>query len=360
MREKVLQRLTITDSGLLGYHAEKKLGAKYSIPGLPPTVSLASSNGSEKTSRELMSTRIRDTRRPATHHPELRVSADGVSPQLGVIMSHPSAPPPYEDRSPLYPGSPPPGGYAQLSVMPRGYPAYPQPGYGHPGGYPQPMPPVHVMPMNYGPGHSYDGGERAVSDTFGSGDWDNRKVRHAFIRKVYTIISIQLLITVAIIAVFTFVKLTPFPMEHHPAGPLTLAMGYMTGTISSVYNTKAVIIAVIVTAVVSISVTIFCFQTKVGFTSCTGLFCVLGIVMMVTGLITAIVLAFKHIYWLHMAYAALGAICFTLFLAYDTQLVLGNRKHTISPEDYITGALQIYTGIVYIFTFVLQLVGSRD
>ena len=48
------------------------------------------------------------------------------------------------------------------------------------------------------------------------------------------------------------------------------------------------------------------------------------------------------------------------FLAYDTQLVLGNRKHTISPEEYITGALQIYTDIVYIFTFVLQLMGDRN
>lgn len=48
------------------------------------------------------------------------------------------------------------------------------------------------------------------------------------------------------------------------------------------------------------------------------------------------------------------------FLAYDTQLVLGNRKHTISPEDYITGALQIYTDIIYIFTFVLQLMGDRN
>ncbi|XP_020724564.1 protein lifeguard 3 [Odocoileus virginianus] len=306
-------------------------------------------------------------------------------------MSHPSAPPPYEDRSPLYPGSLPPGGYGQPSVVPGGYPAYPQPGYGHPAGYPQPMPPVHPTAMNYGPG--YDGGERAVSDNFGSGDWDDRKVRHTFIRKVYTIISIQLLITVAIIAVFTFVKpvgdfvranmgiyyasyavflvtyLTliccqaprrRFPWNIILLTLLTLAMGYMTGTISSVYNTRAVIIAVIITAVVSISVTIFCFQTKVDFTSCTGLFCVLGIVMMVTGIITAIVLAFKYVYWLHMVYAALGAICFTLFLAYDTQLVLGNRKHTISPEEYITGALQIYTDIVYIFTFVLQLVGSRD
>ncbi|XP_057406695.1 protein lifeguard 3 [Balaenoptera acutorostrata] len=308
-------------------------------------------------------------------------------------MSHPSAPPPYEDRNPLYPDPLPPGGYGQPSVLPGGYPAYPQPGYGHPAGYPQPMPPIHPTPMNYGPGQGYDVEERAVSDNFGSGEWSDRKVRHAFIRKVYSIISIQLLITVAIIAIFTFVKpVSEFvkanlavyyasyavflvtyltlaccqgPRRRFPWNIIlltlfTLAMGYMTGTISSVYDTKAVIIAMIITAVVSISVTIFCFQTKVDFTSCTGLFCVLGIVMMVTGIVTAIVLSFKYIYWLHMVYAALGAICFTLFLAYDTQLVLGNRRHTISPEDYITGALQIYTDIVYIFTFVLQLLGDRN
>lgn len=70
-----------------------------------------------------------------------------------AAMSNPSAPPPYEDRNPLYPGSPPQGGYGQPSVLPGGYPAYPaypQPGYGHPAGYPQPMPPIHPMPMHYG------------------------------------------------------------------------------------------------------------------------------------------------------------------------------------------------------------------
>uniref|UniRef100_A0A8C5RZL8 Transmembrane BAX inhibitor motif containing 1 n=1 Tax=Laticauda laticaudata TaxID=8630 RepID=A0A8C5RZL8_LATLA len=137
-------------------------------------------------------------------------------------------------------------------------------------------------------------------------------------------------------------------------------MGFMTGTIASMYSTKAVLIALLITAIVSIIVTIFCFQTKVDFTSCTGLFCVLGIVVMVTGIITAIVLSFKYVPWLHMLYASLGAIAFTLFLAYDTQLVLGNRKHTISPEEYVYGALKIYTDIVYIFTFLLQIVGSRD
>lgn len=47
------------------------------------------------------------------------------------------------------------------------------------------------------------------------------------------------------------------------------------------------------------------------------------------------------------------------FLAYDTQLVLGNRKNTLSPEEYVYGALTIYTDIIYIFTFILQIVG-RD
>lgn len=78
-------------------------------------------------------------------------------------MSNPTAPPPYEDHNPLYPGRPPPGGYGQPSVLPGGYPAYPaypQPGYGHPAGYPQPIPPVHPMPMNYGESWRVAGGNR--------------------------------------------------------------------------------------------------------------------------------------------------------------------------------------------------------
>ncbi|XP_061465256.1 protein lifeguard 3-like [Rhineura floridana] len=302
-------------------------------------------------------------------------------------MSHPTAPPGYDDRNPLYP--PPPGGY------PRGYPqpppyggGFPQPGgYSQPGGYGQPVPPMPTVPMGFG--DTYGGGDGAIHVA----DWDDKKVRHIFIRKVYSIISVQLLLTVGIIAVFSFVEPVSSFVRRNVAvyyvsyavffvtylvlvcceGPrrrfpwnlilltvFTLAMGFMTGTIASMYNTKAVLLAMLITAIVAIIVTIFCFQTKVDFTSCAGLFCVLGIVVMVTGIITAIVLAFKYIYWLHMLYAAIGAIAFTLFLAYDTQLVLGNRKHTISPEEYVYGALKIYTDIVYIFTFLLQIVGSRD
>uniref|UniRef100_A0A667YG70 Transmembrane BAX inhibitor motif containing 1a n=1 Tax=Myripristis murdjan TaxID=586833 RepID=A0A667YG70_9TELE len=223
--------------------------------------------------------------------------------------------------------------------------------------------------------------------------WDSLSVRHSFIRKVYMILASQLLVTTAIVAIFTFVEPVRYfvqrnqavywasfavyfithmvlvcckgPRRKHPWNVIlllifTLAMSYMTGAIASHYDTKAVFLALAITAIVCIVVTVFCFQTKVDFTKCQGLFCVLGIVMLVTGIITAIVLSFKYIPWLHMLYAAMGAIVYTLFLAYHTQLLIGNRKHSISPEEYVFAALSIYVDIVQIFIFLLQIIGAAS
>uniref|UniRef100_A0A8C9XIT0 Transmembrane BAX inhibitor motif containing 1a n=1 Tax=Sander lucioperca TaxID=283035 RepID=A0A8C9XIT0_SANLU len=227
------------------------------------------------------------------------------------------------------------------------------------------------------------GDEFAASDS----GWDSLSIRHAFIRKVYLILASQLLVTTAIVAVFTFfVKFNTFisafccfsavyivthlvlvcckgPRRKFPWNVIllflfTLALSYMTGSISSYYDTKAVFLALGITAVVCIAVTVFCFQTKVDFTKCQGLFCVLGIVMLVTGIIATIVLSFKYILWLHMLYAAMGAIVFTMFLAYHTQLLIGNRKHSINPEEYVFAALSIYVDIIQIFLFLLQIIGA--
>lgn len=41
-------------------------------------------------------------------------------------------------------------------------------------------------------------------------------------------------------------------------------------------------------------------------------------------------------------------------------MVMGNRRYTISPEEYIFATLNIYVDIIYIFSFLLQLFGSQD
>lgn len=73
-------------------------------------------------------------------------------------MAQPSAPPPYDDKNPLYP--PPPGGYPQPPhyaggySQPGGYPAaggyMPPGGYPAGGGYPQPGMAMPTMPVRFG------------------------------------------------------------------------------------------------------------------------------------------------------------------------------------------------------------------
>uniref|UniRef100_A0A3Q2QIX7 Transmembrane BAX inhibitor motif containing 1 n=1 Tax=Fundulus heteroclitus TaxID=8078 RepID=A0A3Q2QIX7_FUNHE len=149
-----------------------------------------------------------------------------------------------------------------------------------------------------------------------------------------------------------------FPLNLVLLGIFTVALSYMAGSVSSYYETKAVIIAMGITAIVCVAVTVFCFQTKVDFTSCGGLLSIAAVLLMIIGVVTAIVLSFHYVPWLHMLYAAIGAVVYTLFLVYNTQLLVGNRELAISPEEYIYGALSLYVDIVHIFLFILQVSGA--
>ncbi|XP_077392157.1 protein lifeguard 3-like [Festucalex cinctus] len=228
-------------------------------------------------------------------------------------------------------------------------------------------------------------------EDFLSTQWESTSVRHAFIRKVYLILAAQLTVTFSVVAVFTFVDPVKMFVIRYPGiywaslvvyfivycilicckeprrrfpwnlvllGVFTVALSYMSGTISSYYETKAVFLAMGITALVCATVTVFCFQTKVDFTSCGGFLCIAAILLVILGTVTAVVLSFHYVPWLHMLYAAIGAIVYTLFLVYNTQLLIGNRELALSPEEYVYGALSLYIDIVHIFLFILQISGS--
>ncbi|XP_013931285.1 PREDICTED: protein lifeguard 2 [Thamnophis sirtalis] len=131
--------------------------------------------------------------------------------------------------------------------------------------------------------------------------------------------------------------------------------------ITCYYNTTSVLLCLGITTLVCLSVTLFSFQTKYDFTSCQGVLFVMLMVLLFSGIILAFMLPFHYVPWLQAIYAVLGAVVFTMFLAFDTQLLMGNRRYAMSPEEYIFGALNIYLDIIYIFSFLLQIFGSsRD
>lgn len=224
--------------------------------------------------------------------------------------------------------------------------------------------------------------------------FSSKAIRLAFIRKVYLILCSQLLVTLAFIAIFLYVAPVKSWVQHngwfyyisyavflityivlvccpsvrrqYPGNFIclsifTLAFSYMVATISSFYDTTIVLVAVAITAAVCLGVTCFAIQTKYDFTMCGGLLFMLVLVLFMFGISCIIVYAtVGYSYIMQCVYGGLGALLFSLFLAYDTQMLIGGKKIELSPEEYIYGSLQLYLDVCYIFIFLLSMFGSKN
>ncbi|XP_067304005.1 glutamate receptor, ionotropic, N-methyl D-aspartate-associated protein 1b (glutamate binding) isoform X2 [Pseudorasbora parva] len=292
----------------------------------------------------------------------------------------------------LYAGPPyaPPTAFGN-PMYGQGGPGYPQQPYPQAGPYStgpystgpygQPQPYVAMGdPVQNDPPPDY---EKEEFDSFGL---DNKAIRRTFIRKVFSVLSLQLAVTCGFVALFTFepnvklfvkmntwtywvgylIFLVPYCVilccgdfrRKHPwnlisLSILTLAMSYMIGVISSFYDTKVVMMAVGITVVVCFTVIVFSLQTKYDFTSCYGVLFVCFIIVFVFGILCI----FLYSRILELIYASLGALLFTCFLAVDTQLLLGNKSLSLNPEEYVYASLNLYLDIIQIFLYILRIFG---
>uniref|UniRef100_A0A8C7A9W6 Protein lifeguard 1 n=1 Tax=Neovison vison TaxID=452646 RepID=A0A8C7A9W6_NEOVI len=200
--------------------------------------------------------------------------------------------------------------------------------------------------------------------------FSNASIRRAFIIKVFLILSAQLVVTGAIVSVFLFwpaffVVLIVLaccgklrrqvPANYILLGLFTVLQGLLLGAISVFYNAEEILWATAATALVTLSLTLFALQTKWDFTMLNGILFVSLFVLLIYG----ILLLFIRSYWLHLLYAGLGTIIFSLYLVMDVQLMVGGRHHhsDLDPEEYVFAALNIYLDIINLFIFILQLIG---
>jgi len=146
-----------------------------------------------------------------------------------------------------------------------------------------------------------------------------------------------------------------WPLNIILLGLFTLCEGFMLGSVASLYRSEDVFIAAGICTAVCLALTIFAMQTKWDFTACGGILFVCVVILFIFGLI-AIIIPGKTI---HMVYASLGALLFCCYLVFDVQLMLGGKhKYSISPEEYIFAALNLYLDIINIFLYILAIVGG--
>ncbi|KAL2097171.1 hypothetical protein ACEWY4_006378 [Coilia grayii] len=263
-----------------------------------------------------------------------------------------------------------------------------------------PTPPLygaHPSPSPYHPPQEpgLDAGYQCSSEGYPVGeddsllvsDFEDKSIRRAFIRKVFCVVTLQLLFTFSVVCVFTFsieVKkavqkniwillsalivylVVSFCLiccrsfsRRHPwnlvgLAVVTVTLSYLVGTVASRYSTPAVVIAMGSTLAISLAVIVFSAQTKVDFTICNGILVALSVNVLMLGFFSI----FFYSTMLHVLYGFLGALLFSLFLVVDCQLVMGKQTYSLNPEEYVFAALIIYLDMINIFLYLLILLGG--
>jgi FtsH-binding integral membrane protein len=212
----------------------------------------------------------------------------------------------------------------------------------------------------------------------------NMEIRLGFIRKVYGILSLQLLITVIfcaasfntgvktfllenqvffwLAAALSFVLIIPLicfksVMRRVPINYLlllawTMCEAYLVSCCCAIYDPQTVIMAAVATLAVTVSLTIYAWTTKTDFTFCGG--------MLFTAICLLFVLTlFSFVFpFLNALICVFGVMIYSLYLLYDTQLIFGKVGLEYDVEDYILASLNVYLDIIQIFLYMLEIIGS--
>jgi len=242
-------------------------------------------------------------------------------------------------------------------------------------------------------------------------------VRHGFIRKVYGILFVQLLLTFGLVAVFSYIPavqsyamnnswlmgvsiaavfailiaMTCCPGRLMYKSPLNMILlmvfsvffGVALGVIGASYacdemkydlqqglyvcvnnpdapavnGRMSVLLAMAITIAVVVLLSVFACQTRYDFTGSGPYLMAALLIFIVFFMIAGIWLRFNKVY--NLVYACIGVLLFSALLIWNTQMIVGgkNRKYSLGPDEYVAGALSLYLDIINIFLFILSIIG---
>lgn len=219
------------------------------------------------------------------------------------------------------------------------------------------------------------------------------EVRMGFIRKVYGILTFQLLLTTVVAAPLS--QMQAFVMENIWLLYLSIAMTFITicamsccqnitrsfptnylflfvftgfegvlvGFVSSMYTPESVLLAAGVTVLIFLGMTIYAWTTKSDFTGMGPYLFAALLALMCFGFILSILrMAGVNVGPMMMLYDLAGILIFTFYIVYDTQMILGEHgghKNQFGIDDYVFASLNLYLDIINLFLHLLRLFGQR-
>ena len=134
-------------------------------------------------------------------------------------------------------------------------------------------------------------------------------------------------------------------------------MTYIIGYVGIIYSPTTLLLGGVSTLTMFSGLTLYAVQTTYDYTQHTSI-----LISSLLGLICfGFFMTFFHIPYLSIIYSSLGAILFSFYIIYDTQLIVDGKHRTLSftENDYVIAAISLYTDILNLFLFILQIIGGN-
>ena len=136
----------------------------------------------------------------------------------------------------------------------------------------------------------------------------------------------------------------------------TVSMSWVVAFISSMYSPQIVATAAIMTALMMIGLTTYACFAKTDFTMMGGMLAA-GSLILLSMIFLGIFITNK---FYHAAIAAGILLLMSVYVIYDTQLIVGKHSYKYMIDDYILAALNLYLDLINIFLSILQLLGAAS
>ncbi|OBZ84932.1 Bax inhibitor 1 [Choanephora cucurbitarum] len=206
------------------------------------------------------------------------------------------------------------------------------------------------------------------------------EIRMQFVRKVYSILTVQLLTTSLVSSLYMFndgikqwVQTNPWmilvsafgslivlfalmwkarstPLNYYLLALFTLLESHMVGTITSFYDQMIVLEALVITLGVFFGLTLFTLQSKWDFSGMMPILFAGACTLIMGGLFL------PFFPGMDVPLAIAGVAIFSGYIIFDTYLIF--NRH--SPEDYIMASTSLYMDMINLFLRILQILNASQ
>lgn len=144
------------------------------------------------------------------------------------------------------------------------------------------------------------------------------------------------------------------PINYILLSIFTTSFSYMTSLTTVMFEPADIMIAGILTAAMTAGLSLYALKTEIDYSEMSSFLWSL-VLTLIFSVIMVLLLPSKL---MQIVIGLLGACILSVYIIFDTQIIIGGRYAALSIDDYIFAAMMLYLDVMRLFLEILRLLGK--